>query len=104
MTLTYFRYASNHSNMVNFSSDNCLSFGAKSFKNKTGHRQGHLFLFKKVYLFCGIYCRIIPKSGSSNVFVLKIKDDFGFQNIVFVRYSNEKDNIQTGLLWTNGVI
>ena len=69
------------------------------------HRQGHLFLtFKKCTFFCGVYCRIIPKSGSSNVFVLKIKDDFGFQNIVFVRYSNEKDDIRTGLLWTNGVI
>ena len=70
----------------------------KVLKNKTGHRQGHLFLvLKKCTFFCGIYCRIIPKSVSSNVFVLKIKDDF-------VRYSNEKDNIQTGLLWTNGVI
>ena len=77
----------------------------KVLKNKTGHRQGHFFLvLKKCNFFCGIYCRIIPKSGSSNVFVLKIKDDFGFQNIVFVRYSNEKDNIRTGLLWTNGVI
>ena len=69
------------------------------------HRQGnHFLILKKCTFFCGIYCRIIPKSCSSNVFVLKIKDDFGFQNIVFVRYSNEKDNIQTGLLWTNGVI
>ena len=69
------------------------------------HSQGHLFLvLKKCTFFCGIYCRIILKSGSSNVFVLKIKVDFGLQNIVFFRYSNEKDNIQTGLLWTNGVI
>ena len=77
----------------------------KVLKNKTGHRQGHLFLvLKKCKFFCGIYCRIILKSGSSNVFLLKIKVDFGFQNIVLVRYNNEKDNIRTGLLWTNGLI
>ena len=78
----------------------------KKVKKKQDWTQAGISLscFKKVYIFCGIYCRIILKSGSSNVFVLKIKVDFGLQNIVFFRYSNEKDNIQTGLLWTNGVI
>ena len=64
MTLTYFCYASNHSNSANFSSDNCLSFGEKSFKKKFGHSQGHLFLvLKKCMFFCGVYCIRLPNTG-----------------------------------------
>ena len=64
------------------------------------HRQGHLFLILKK---CTFFVAFTVESSQSLVLLMS-KDDFGFQNIVFVRYSNEKDDIQTGLLWTNGVI